>query len=327
MHGELSTARVLVLEHLDGISPGRARSALTDREVDGDALARTLLTALLRQVMVDGVFHADPHPGNIMLMPDNSLALIDFGSVGRLDTQLQGSLQRLLLAIDQRDPAALRDAFLDVMDRSDTIDGEALERSLGRFMARHLGPGLTPDVEMFTDLFRIVTAHGVAVPGEVAAVFRALATLEGTLAHLAPGFDIVNESRAFAAEEIGERLRPDSLRQTLSDEFTALLPVLRRIPRRADRITADMERGKLTLNVRLFSHKDDEQAVGRLLQQALTTVLAATTGIMSALLLASTGGPAVSDTLRLYEVLGYNLLVLSLVLMLRVMFNSARRRT
>ncbi|WP_329549975.1 AarF/ABC1/UbiB kinase family protein [Streptomyces sp. NBC_01356] len=220
IHEDLTTARVLVMELVDGIPLGRAGSALADRGVEREPLARTLLSALLQQVMVDGVFHADPHPGNILLLPDNTLALLDFGSVGRLDTQLQGSLQRLLLAIDQRDPAALRDAFIEVM---------------------------------------------------------------------------------------------------------AMLPVLRRIPRRAERIAADLERGKLAFNVRLFSHKDDERVAARLLQRVMLTILAATTGIMAVLLLSNDGGPDVSNSLSLHAVFGYNLLIFSVVLMLRVMFNGARR--
>ncbi|MER7172122.1 ABC1 kinase family protein [Streptomyces mesophilus] len=325
VHQELTTARVLVMEAIDGIPMGSADTILAARGTNRDALARTLLEALLRQIMVDGVFHADPHPGNILLLPDDSLALIDFGSVGRLDTQLQGSLQRLLVGIDQRDPAGLRDAFIEIMDRSDAVDGESLERSLGRFMARHLGPGLTPDVEMFTDLFRIVSAHGVAVPAEVAAVFRALATLEGTLAHLAPGFNIVNESRAFADREITAQLRPESLRQVARDELVSLLPLLRRIPRRVDRITAELERGTFTVNTRMFAHPTDQRVLAGLLQQALIAVLAATTGLMSVVLLASNGGPRISDELRLYEVFGYNLLVLSVIMMLRVLVGGFHR--
>ncbi|MFG3255803.1 ABC1 kinase family protein [Streptomyces sp. NPDC048172] len=326
VHEELTTARVLVMEALDGIPLGSADAALTARGTDREALARTLLDVLLRQIMVDGVFHADPHPGNILLLPDDSLALIDFGSVGRLDTQLQGSLQRLLLGIDQRDPAGVRDAFVEIMDRSDAVDGESLERSLGRFMARHLGPGLTPDVEMFTDLFRIVSAHGVAVPAEVAAVFRALATLEGTLAHLAPGFNIVNESRAFADREITAQLRPESLREAARDELVSLMPLLRRIPRRVDRITADLERGAFTVNTRMFADPAGQRVLSGLLQQALVAVLAATTGLMSVVLLASGGGPRISDQLHLYEVFGYNLLVLSVIMMLRVLVGGFRGR-
>ncbi|MBC9717496.1 AarF/ABC1/UbiB kinase family protein [Streptomyces sp. TRM66268-LWL] len=326
VHQELTTARVLVMEALDGISLGSAAATLAARGTDRGAPARTLLDVLLRQIMVDGVFHADPHPGNILLLPDDSLALIDFGSVGRLDTRLQGSLQRLLVGIDQRDPAGVRDAFVAIMDRSEAVDGESLERSLGRFMARHLGPGLTPDVEMFTDLFRIVSAHGVAVPAEVAAVSRALAALEGTLAHLAPGFDIVSETRAFAEREITAQLHPESLRQAARDELVSLIPLLRRIPRQVERITADLERGVFTVNTRMFADPADQRVLAGLLQQALVAVLAATTGLMSVVLLAAGGGPRVSDRLRLHEVFGYNLLVPSVIMMLRVLVGGFRRR-
>ncbi len=85
------------------------------------------------------------------------------------------------------DPAGLADALLEVAERPEELDELRLERMLGRFLARHVAAGITPDVTMFTDLFRIVSGHGLAVPPEIAAVFRALATMEGTLTQLAPG--------------------------------------------------------------------------------------------------------------------------------------------
>ncbi|MGW0731917.1 ABC1 kinase family protein [Streptomyces sp. NPDC002851] len=325
LHDKLTTARVLVMTELDGTPLGRADRAIAEREVDRAELARTLLACLLRQVMVDGVFHADPHPGNILLTPEGGLALLDFGSVGRLDTQLQSTLQRLLLAVDQRDPATLRDAFVEIMDRSDGVDGEALERALGRFMARHLSTGVVPDIDMFTDLFRIVSAHGIAVPPEVAAVFRALATVEGTLTHLAPGFDIVTEARTFARREITAQLGRGSLRETAEGELLPLLPLLRRLPRRVDRIGQSLERGEFTLNARLLADERDQRVLSGLLHQAMVCVLAATTGIMGVLLLSGSGGPAINKDLRLYELFGYNLLLLSLVLMIRVLVGHRAR--
>jgi ubiquinone biosynthesis protein len=146
------------MEFLDGVPLARADALIAQRGLDRVELARTLLSCLLRQIIVDGVFHADPHPGNILLMADGQLALLDFGSVGHLDTQLQGSLQSLLLAIDRRDPAALSDALLEITEGSPVVDVQALERSLGRLMARYLRPGFTPDAEAFADMFRIVSA-------------------------------------------------------------------------------------------------------------------------------------------------------------------------
>ena len=132
----------------------------------------------------------------------------------------------------------LTDALLAVVDRPEDLDELALERDLGRFMTRYLGPGLVPDVRMFADLFRIVAEHGLAVPPEIAAVFRSLGTLEGTLTSLAPDFDLIAEARSFATGAFASQFRPEALQQTAADELTALLPMLRRLPRRLDRITA-----------------------------------------------------------------------------------------
>ena len=203
--------------------------------------------------MLEGTFHADPHPGNVLLLADGRLGLLDFGSVGRIDAGLRTALQRLLLALDLGDPAGLADALLEVVERPGELDEPRLERMLDRFLARHTGPGITPDVTMFTDLFRIVSEHGLAVPPEIAAVFRALATMEGTLTQLAPGFDIVAEARRFAGEQLTAQFSPDVLRKTAADELIALLPTLRRLPRRIDRIGGALEAGRLSVNVRLLA--------------------------------------------------------------------------
>jgi ubiquinone biosynthesis protein len=326
LHGEFTTQRILVMEFLDGVPLGRADAVIAERGLDRVELARTLLWCLLRQIIVDGVFHADPHPGNILVLADGQLALLDFGSVGHLDTQLQGALQSLLLAIDQRDPAALRDALLEITNDSPDIDAHSLERSLGRLMARNLSPGLIPDAEAFADLFRIVSTYGVTVPPEIEVVFKTLATLQGTLARLAPGFDIIRESQRFSDTEITAQLAPVDLKDVAIKEVLELVPLLRRLPRRFDRITTAIERGQLSANVRLLADPRDKEVVSGYLHQALEGVLAATIGIMAVVLLASQGGPLISQGVRLYAVFGYNLLVISAVLAIRVLSAQARWR-
>jgi ubiquinone biosynthesis protein len=207
----------------------------------------------------------------------------------------------------------------------DDLDQAGLERDLGRFMARHLSAQGGLDVTMFTDLFRIVASHGLAVPAEVAAVFRALGTLEGTLTRLAPGFDIVAEARSLATDYAFERLAPESLKKEATGELAALLPMLRRLPRRVDRIANALETGSLSVNVRLFADQRDRDTVTGLLHQALLTVLAATSGVMSVLLLGRQGGPRVNSSVSLYQFLAYSLLAISSVLALRVMVVVFRR--
>ena len=197
-HEPLCTSNVLVMERLDG----RPLGAITADEQIGDrqALARSLFDTLLGEVMIDGIFHADPHPGNVLLLANGQLALLDFGSVGRIDSGLRAALQRLLVAVDRGDPAALNDALLEIVQRPEELDEPALERTLGVFMARHVGAGITPDVRMFADLFRIIAEHELSVPPEIAGAFRALATIEGTLTQLAPGFDILTDARRFTTD-------------------------------------------------------------------------------------------------------------------------------
>jgi len=317
--------RVLVMQRFDGTPLSAAGPLITERGLDAQRLARDLLSCLLRQIMVDGVFHADPHPGNVLLLSDGRLGLLDFGSVGRLDASVRDALQRLLLAMDTGDPLGVSDALLEVVSRPDEVDETRLERALGQFMARHLGPGGSASVTMFTDLFRIVTANGLSVPTEVAAVFRALATVEGALTRLAPGFDLVAEARAFASGFIAERLTPASARDMVTDELITLLPMLRRLPRRLDRIVGATENGRLTMNVRLFAEGRDRSFVTGVLHQVLLTILTATAGVMAVLLLGTTGGPRITPTVSLYQLFGYNLLVVCVVLALRVLVIIFRR--
>jgi ubiquinone biosynthesis protein len=319
-HQPLCGERVLVMQRLHGTPLGAAGAVIAERGLDRDGLARELLGSLLGQVMLAGVFHADPHPGNVLVLADGRLGLLDFGSVGRLDGSVRSALQRLLLAMDRGDPLGASDALLEVMLRPDEVDQQRLERALGQFMARYLSPGANPGVRMFSDLFRIVTDYGLSVPPEVAAVFRALGVLEGTLTRLAPGLDLVTEARSFAAARHGPgQVDPDMARQAVTDELTTLLPMLRRLPRRVERIASAAENGRLSVHVRLFADQRDRRHLTGLLHQVLLTILAATAGIMAVMLLGTGGGPAVTATVSLYQLLGYNLLVVCAILALRVL--------
>ncbi len=326
LYDELSSEHVLVIEWLDGVSLGKAGQLIDDRGLVRAELTRALLRSIVYQLTESGVFHADPHPGNIMLLTDDRLALIDFGSVGRLDAQLRSGLQNLLLAIGRGDPAALRDALLDLVTYSDELDEQQLERALGQFMAVHLAGGTAPSTEMFTDLFRLGSRFELAIPAEIGTVLRALATMEGTLTLVDPGFDLVAEARQYAAAHVTGQLSPQAVQKTAADELMALLPMLRRLPRRVDRITGAMEQGRFSVNVRLFADERDRRVVTDLTHLFLLTLLGAATGIGAVLLIGAPGGPKINPTVSLFQVIGYNLLIIAGVLVLRVLFAIFRNR-
>lgn len=171
---------------------------------------------------------------------------------------------------------------------------------------------MNPGVQMFTDLFLIVSQYGLSIPPEVAA-------LEGTLEQLAPGFNLVAETRSFAGRYLAEQIDAASARQAVTEEVTTLLPMLRRLPRRMERIASAAEHGRLSVHIRLFADERDRRTVTGLLQQVLPTILAATAGIMAVLLLDTSGGPRVTATVSLYQLFGYSLLIVCAVLALRVL--------
>ena len=326
VHEQLCTEHVLVIEWLDGVNLREAGPLIDDRGLDRAELTRALLRSMVYQITEGGVFHADPHPGNVLLLTDGRLALLDFGSVGRLDAQQRSALLNLLLAVGRGDPAALRDALLELVTRTDEIDEWQLERALGRFVARHLVGTSQPTSEMFTDLFRLASQFELAIPPEIATVLRALATLEGTLSLLTPGIDIAAEARQYAADHVAAALSPTAVPKSVAEEVGALLPVLRRLPRRFDRVTGAMEQGRLSLNVRLFADERDRRVVTGLTHQFLLALLGAAAGVVAAILLGTPGGPQITPTMSLLQLIGYNLLIVGGILVLRVLYVIFRSR-
>jgi ubiquinone biosynthesis protein len=125
---------------------------------------------------------------------------------------------------------------------------------------------------------------------------------------------------------VTRQLSPAAVQKTAADELMVLLPVLRRLPRRVDRITGAMEQGKLSVNVRLFADERDRQVVTGLTHLFLLTLLGAATGIGAVLLIGAPGGPKLTPTVSLFQVIGYNLLIVASVLVLRVLFAIFRNR-
>ncbi|MBO0701993.1 MAG: AarF/ABC1/UbiB kinase family protein [Candidatus Dormibacteraeota bacterium] len=319
----LSTERVLVMERLDGTPLNQVEGQAP--EAHRPALARRLLTTLLEQILVDGVFHADPHAGNLIVLEDERLGMLDLGSVGRLDRGLREALGRLLLAVQAEDPAALTDALLEIVDAPEVLDERGLRRALGTFLAHHLGPGARAQGEMFWDLARLAARFRLGIPGDVAAALRALATLEGVLAGFAPAFDFIGEARAFGDRRLGMLVNPGVVSQDLRREVLRALPLLRALPQRIDRLTEDLAEGRLSVRLRLTASPSDRRGALGALNLGALTALAATAGVMAVLLLLVTGGPLVTPAITLYHYFAYCLLIICAVLALRVLVVVFRR--
>lgn len=318
---ELSGHRLLVMERLDGqplsAASGSVRAlALEQREI----LAQDLFTAVLRQVMVSGVFHADLHPGNIFVLTEGSLALVDFGSVGRLDRSARQALGMLLLAADRADGIAATDALLELLDRPTDLDDRRLERQVGQLLLRYGGGlGQSGSAELFADLISLVVAHRFAIPTSIAAAFRALGALEGSLGVLSDGLDLVAAARSQGQELLSEQLQPDAVRREIEGQVAGWLPIVQRLPRRIDQLGAQLEEGRLSVGVRLFGQREEREFLTSIVHQLVIAVLAAALALCGVMFVVAPGGPVVLAGISLFHLLGAVLLLFAFALGARVL--------
>jgi ubiquinone biosynthesis protein len=242
------TERVLVLEHIDGrkVAPDHGLAP----EV-AEALARQFFRAYVFQVVVEGVYHADPHAGNVLLTADGRLALLDFGLIGRLDDDTRRGLSLLLLAIAQNRADDVADLILALSLTSVKSDQPALvhevRRKLPRFHWRPLS-GIRAG-ESLADLQRIALRYNIALPTSFALVGKTLAQADSIARMLHPELDpialIEEEAVEVMLVEAERRLEPSSLFGYL---YTQLEPIMR-MPRRVGHVLSELEQGSLKVGV------------------------------------------------------------------------------
>jgi len=259
-----------------------------------------------------------------MVNDDGTLGLLDFGSVGQLDALQQASLAQAMLAIARRQPRLLRDALLELSHSDEPVDTGALDRALAQLLTRGLGAGQQAAAEMLGDLLALIVRFGLALDPQLAAMFRALATLDGTLRTLDPTFDILQEAQQLAAAKAIGLPTPARLTSSAADDLLELLPELRRIPCRLDQLGRLAERGELTLRIRLFADHRDAEHARRLTDRLILCFLSASIGLVSVRLLPPTTGPAITGATHLTQLLGYTGLTASTILGLRVLSTLGR---
>src|SRR5206468_3076883 len=186
----LCTRRLLVQERFEGRTlsdPLRPNG----RANDPAGLANLLLRVFMDQVLRIGLFHADPHPGNIFVFRDGELGLIDFGAVGRLDPIQQAAVVDILAAMMRRDVGLLRDGIERVAEVQNSDRPEELERALARLLADHVRVTGVVEPPVLQDLVATLARFGIRLPADLVVLSRALVTVDGTLRVLAPDLSLV----------------------------------------------------------------------------------------------------------------------------------------
>jgi ubiquinone biosynthesis protein len=284
------TSEVLVMERIEGVKVEENPALEPERAAE---LARSFFRAYIRQVTVKGVYHADPHRGNVLLTPDGRLALLDFGLIGRLDDDTRTSLALLLLAVAHNRADDVADLILAISLTTAESDEAGFVHDLRRKLPRyHWRPleGIRTG-EGLADLQRLCLQHGISLPTSFALVGKTLAQAENIARSLDPALDPVEVLRSegwnVMAEEGERRLEPNQL---LAFVFTQLQPLMR-MPRRVSQLVQKIETGSLKVGIAPVELEDFEH----LLRSTANRVGSAM--IVSALLIASALMARVSHTI------------------------------
>ncbi len=319
----LTTDRMMVMERLFG-TPLSKSAAVAGEPTQGRRLADALCRSQVSAMLNGRRFHGDPHPGNVLVLDEGSLGLVDFGITGRLDAYERAAVFETLLAMRMEQPALLYDALMTVGAIRAEHDPTEVERELAQFLSSLTGPGF-PGPEALTDLLRVTARLGMRLPPSTTTMFRALATLAGTLETLSPRYPIFEVVADIGGAELKERLQPSSVGEFVMQEWAELGPPLRRAPRHLDRIARLAENGQLTGRVRLFAFPEEVRTLERLLNRVVLTLLTIGLGGVSVALLTSEGGPEVAGIqVRVFELLGWATAVFATLLLLRILLGVLR---
>lgn len=212
VYWEYSSERLLAIEFIDGVKVSD-HEALAAWGIDRRAVARRGAEAFLKQVMIAGYFHGDPHPGNLLVTRDGRVAFIDFGVVGRLSARQREALVDMFIGMVRHDTEAIVLSLRRLGAVGVAVDSEALRKDLGDLIDRHYGKALA-EVQigaLLSDLFEVVHRHRIRLPSDFLLLGKAIVTIEGVGKSLDPSFDVAEIAEPFARRLLAERFAPDRL--------------------------------------------------------------------------------------------------------------------
>ncbi len=265
VYWEYSTPQVLVLERIRGIKIDDL-PALEAAGIDRKHVARYAAQTIVKEVLEDGFFHADPHPGNFVVMPGNVLGVMDFGMMGVVDEKLRQELTLLYIAAMEMSTPDLAEQLLRMGAADEDVDREALARDVGALLDKYRGVTLKEvrAAEFVSDLMPIAFRHRLRLPSNLWLLGKTLSMLEGVGAQLDPDFDIFAASAPLVRRLLRRSFLPKRpLRLTLLHRQTEMAEMMDALPRAAGGLLRKVERGDL-FTIRMKDTADILGTVDRL---------------------------------------------------------------
>jgi ubiquinone biosynthesis protein len=248
------TRNLLVMEYIQG---ARLKNISPESLPEAEELARGGLRSSIRQILEHGFFHADPHPGNILITEASELCLLDWGMVGRLTREARYELVDLIHAVVDRDTERLVSALLMIARSEKDVDRRSLERDLLDILDAHFALPLKElrIGQLLLDITTLLREYKLRLPSDLGIMIKALLTAEGSARHIYPDLDVVSEAEPHVKRIAEQRFKPSRLWRTFHAKLSQLLAFQGRMPRLFSQIIDKVDRGHLSIR---FEHENLE---------------------------------------------------------------------
>lgn len=328
IHWQWTRERVCVQDFVQGLA-GRDMAALTAAGLDRQRLARRGARAVLKMIVEDGLFHADPHAGNVFYLPGNRIAFIDFGMVGRIAPRRREELIHLLLGLVQRDPSAVAEVMLDWASENPlgkATDEDHLAGDLEAFVDQYHGLTLQQInlPAMLSEMVGILRQHHLSLPPDLSLLFKAFITLEGMGRELDPAFNMVDEALPLLKTAVRKRYAPKALLQRGWRSIDGALSLLAGLPQDLSRLLKAARRGQLDIHIEIGNLTRVGNQLESAMNRLVVGLVVAALIVGSSIVMTVQGGPTLLG-LPLFGLLGFVGAVLGSVWLLSSIARSNRR--
>lgn len=250
VHWEYTTERVLTMEFVKGIKLDE-NNKLVEEGYEPKVIAEKLIHQLFEQILIDGFFHADPHPGNVMALPDHQLLFIDFGMVGRLTPMMKDHLTDMIIALARQNTHAIIKAIYRMGVVPDDVDDDLMRADMEELRDKYYDIPFSQVSlgEAVNDLFRVASAHRIRIPADLSLVGKTLLTLEGTVERLDPDISIIKIAQPFGKRLVKEKYRPKRVAEEVYEQVDDYKDIFLDLPEHINALYKLIRKGKFPLEI------------------------------------------------------------------------------
>jgi ubiquinone biosynthesis protein len=223
-------------------------------ELDREVLAETLVRAYLKQIVIDGVFHADPHPGNVLITDDGLLALVDLGMIGRVSPQMQERLLRLLLAVSEGRGEEAADVAVTLGEKLPEFNESGFRRAIGVLVGRigHQSIAEFQIGQVFLKLSQLIHEHHMRAPAELTMLGKTLLNIDEVARALDPQLDVNDAVRRNGADLMSQRMRKAVTSGSVISTLLEAKEFAEKLPGRVNRVLDSLAASELKMKVELI---------------------------------------------------------------------------